>query len=117
MCVKRFLFVLATVGLATSAARALPLITSITENGTAVPTMPGSIVTSNTNPSPSGFSTSIFDEAFIYTDRSHEFTIPRTDAAGTLNTAGTSTARLFPYYLNGAEYINFANADRGIADY
>jgi hypothetical protein len=123
---KRVLTVLALVGTllyAASSASALPLITSVTEIGTmnaagakaldsAVP-----VVSSATQPGPGGTSGALVDEAFQFSDRTHEFTAPRVNASGVLTTAATGELRWFPYYLNNLEYIQVSNDNRDMTDY
>ena len=125
-----FLLVLGLVGYATSSAVALPLITSATQFGTMgvanPPTMPDVvkaldaaplIVTSATSPGPGNPTGALANERFQYSDRSHEFTNARTNAAGILTTADTGNLRHFPYYLTGLEYIQTSNDNRDVSDF
>src|SRR5688572_10493557 len=119
MRVERVLIILALTGTsfyAASSAVALPLITSVTEVGTGLDTQ-GPVVSSATVPGGSGTSGALVDEAFQFSDRTHEFTVPRVTTAGVLTTATTGSLRWFPYYLNGLEYIQVANDNRAITDY
>jgi hypothetical protein len=123
---KRVLTVLTLAGTfiyAASSAFALPLITSVTEFGTMTQTAAkaldtqGPVVSSATSPGPNNTSAGLVDEAFQFSDRTHEFTAPRVTTAGVLTTAGTGALRWFPYYLNNIEYIQTANDNRDIIDY
>src|SRR5688572_15073564 len=118
-----FLLVIGVVGYATSSAVALPLITNVTEFGTmnaagakALDLAPP-VVSSATSPGPNNTSGALGNEAFWYSDRSHEITNARTNDAGVLTTANTGNLRAFPYYLNGLEYIQTSNDNRDVTDY
>jgi hypothetical protein len=129
MRISRVLGVLALSGLIgfSSPARALPLITSATETaslrignppvaGTVDPA--GMVISSASNPGPgTPPNGALVDESWAYTDRTHELTAPRTNAAGVLSTAATDTLRVFPYYLQGLEYIQTSNDNRDLIDY
>jgi hypothetical protein len=129
--VLAFLTLIGAIGYAASSASALPLITSATESasmrlanpvtnppvaGTVDPA--GLVVSSNSNPGPGQAPTGGLQEgAFQYTDRTHEFTNPRVNAAGVLTTAATGTLLPFPYYLQGLEYVQTSNDNRDLIDY
>jgi dockerin type I repeat protein len=121
MSVKRFVLVVAVVVCSASSALGLPLITSVVENGTGLDAQ-APVVSSFPVPDPTGTSSGMANESFQFADRTHEFTNPRTTAAGVLTTANTGTLRAYPYYLlgadgNGLEYIQIANDNRAITDY
>ena len=114
------------VGVAISSTHAAPLVTALTETGTGL-NASAAIVTSASNPSVSGLSSALGDEAFSFNNRTHEWTAAVTDnATGLLstttgNTGGaplaTQTVRPFPSYLKGLEYIQLANDNRTVLDY
>ena len=119
----RALTLLGTYLYAVPAALALPLITSVTEIGTmnaagvkALDTA-GPVVSSATQPGPNGTSGALVNEAFQFSDRTHEFTAPRVNSSGVLTTAATGELRWFPYYLNNLEYIQTSNDNRDMTDY
>jgi hypothetical protein len=117
----RALVVLSFVACCGTLAYATPLVTSITQNGTLVNVQPP-IATSSSNllpASPAASQSGAFaDEAYAYVTRTHEFTIARAaPATGLLATANTNNPVAFPSYLNGQEYVQFANEHRNVADY
>jgi len=102
---------LAVVVMLVGAASAEPLITGLVENNRNM-AVPAGIRTSATHPSPSGTSAELKDEAFVFVNRTHEYTAVRTDANGLLTTNPNGTLQPFPSYLIGAEYIQLANENR-----
>lgn len=92
---------------------AAPIITGLVENN-ADPARPAAIVTSASNPSPSGTSSALVDEAFAMVNRTHEYTAVRTDPTTNLLTTTQATGILqpFPSYLVGLEYIQISNENR-----
>jgi hypothetical protein len=118
--VRMLVFVTIAAGLPT-VSTATPLVTSIAQNGTLVNTQ-APLATSSTNIQPASpavaQSGAFADETYTSVTRTHEFTIARTDpATGLLATAATNNAVAFPSYLNGQEYIQFANEHRNVSDY
>lgn len=105
-----------TLGTVVPSADALPLITSIVENGTGLNAQ-GVVVSSASSPGPGGTSGALVNESFWSSNRTHELTNPRTNSAGTLSVTDTDTLRPFPYYLLGLEYIQIANDNRGVTDF
>lgn len=120
MSITRVSYALATfigiVGYAASPAVALPLISSLVENG-AMLDPASAVVSSATSPGPGGTSGALLNESFQFADRTHEFTNARTNAAGVLTTAESGTLRAFPHYLLGLEYIQISNDNREDTDY
>jgi hypothetical protein len=104
-----------------SVALATPLITAITQNGTALnANAPIATSASSRLPQPEGLGTqgALADEAYVYVTRTAEWTAVRTDpTTNLLNTAATGNLQQFPSYLNGIEYVQFPNENRGVADY
>jgi len=107
----------------TPSVRALPLVSSLTENGTGL-NANGAIATSASNPFPGAVgdpntSAALGDESLAYVTRTHEWTAVRTlDTTGLLNNALTGTTlQPFPSYLLGLEYIQLANENRTVPDY
>ena len=134
MTVKKALSVLSALGIMTclaSSALAVPLITNVVEIGTMrlapVATDPpvaatldaaAPVVSSDSAPGPGQAPTDgLRDERFQFSDRTHEFTRPRTNTAGLLNTSAAGALAHFPYYLEGLEYIQTSNDNRDIIDY
>lgn len=107
----------AAVALSAGAAFAEPIITGLVENNrnTAVP---AAIVSSATNPSPSGTSAELKDRAFAMVNRNHQYTAVRTDpATNLLSTNDAHNLQAFPSYLVGLEYIQIANENRAAVNY
>jgi hypothetical protein len=107
-----------------SSALALPLIQSVTEIGTMNAAgakgldAQGPVVSSASSAGPGAAPNgALMDEAYQYSDRTHEFTAPRTNDQGVLTTADTGTLRAFPFYLQGLEYIQTSNDNRDMTDY